>query len=108
MPLDTAKKRRSVVAISLYPLGPGVFPDNDFDERDRRVAGYGYYGFETELVTITLSGVISGTITLSGGIFGTTLLSGEIEGEISLSGEINPTRALSGQIQSLVEKTEEA
>lgn len=44
MAIDTERKRRSAVAISLYALGPSVLADGGFDQGDRQTIGYGYSG----------------------------------------------------------------
>ena len=42
--IDSAAKRKSVVAIGLMMVGPVVVPDGSFDQSDRQVIGYGYGG----------------------------------------------------------------
>ena len=42
MAVDSAKRRKSVVAIGLMAVGPVVVADSSIDLFDRKVVGYGY------------------------------------------------------------------
>ncbi len=53
MAIDSEKKRASVVALSLYCMGPSVRPDGGLDAVDRAVIGY---GFGAVLAAIVVTG----------------------------------------------------
>ena len=44
MAIDSEAKRKSIAAIGLYAIGATVLPSGTFDEAQRQVVGYGYYG----------------------------------------------------------------
>lgn len=44
MAIDSAQKRKSIAAISLYAIGPVVVPDGTIGQPDRQVIGYSYSG----------------------------------------------------------------
>jgi len=108
MAIDSERKRKSVVAISHYALGPVVVPDGTLISTDRQVIGYGYYGVKAETkIIVTLLGAIFGTAVLTGDVCGVLGVSGIVQGRIKLTGEVNSTRGLIGKIQQTVEKTGE-
>jgi hypothetical protein len=108
MAIDSERKRKSVVAISHYAIGPVIVPDGTLISADRQVIGYGYYGIKTEVkIIVTLLGVIFSTIIKTGELCGVLGKTGKIESTINLSGEIESTREISGKIQETVEKSGE-
>lgn len=48
MAIDSEAKRKSIAAISLYPIGPVVVPDGTIGDEDRQAIGYGYYGIAAD------------------------------------------------------------
>lgn len=58
MAIDTPRKRMSVAAISLYPLGPVLVPDGSFAVADRQTIGYGYYGIIADVAIAETAGVV--------------------------------------------------
>jgi len=46
--IDNERKRRSLIAISLYSMGPSVVPDGTIVQGDRQTIGYGYYGIAAQ------------------------------------------------------------
>jgi hypothetical protein len=108
MAIDSARKRKSIAAISHYAIGPVVVPDGTLISADRQVIGYGYYGIKTEVkIIVTLLGAIFSTIIKTGKICGVWEVTGEIESTVELTGEIESIRGITGKIQETVEKTGE-
>ena len=56
MAIDTERKRKSVVAISLYAIGPTIVADATLGSEDRQVVGYGYYGIAAEIPQVSAPG----------------------------------------------------
>jgi hypothetical protein len=108
MAIDSERKRKSVVAISHYALGPVIVPDGTLISTDRQVIGYGYFGIKTKVkMIVRLLGAIFGTIELSGALCGVWEISGEIESTVEFTGEIETTRVANGKIQTTVSKSGE-
>ena len=56
MAIDTREKRASVVAISLYSMGPSIQAGSaGLDDEDRQIAGYGYSGIAVGAGAVTRS-----------------------------------------------------
>jgi hypothetical protein len=108
MAIDTERKRKSVVAVSFYAMGPVVVPDGTLISADRQVIGYGYYGVKTEVkIVARLWGVILGRIELTGEACGVLGITGKIQGTVELTGEVNCSRELAGKVQETVIKNGE-
>jgi hypothetical protein len=86
MAIDSERKRKSIVAISHYALGPVIVPDGTLISTDRQVIGYGYFGIKTKVKMI---------VRLLGAIF------------VEFTGEIETTRVANGKIQTTVSKSGE-
>ena len=48
MAVDTLEKRASIIALSLYSMGPSVQADGTIDTEDRQIIGYGYSGIAAD------------------------------------------------------------
>lgn len=58
MAIDSAEKRKSLVAVGFYPAGPGVTPNASPDQEWRQEAGYGYPGIlAAEAQTVKQAGL---------------------------------------------------
>lgn len=44
MAIDTEGKKRSIVSINLYSVGPSILPDGSTDKGDKQAIGYSYSG----------------------------------------------------------------
>ncbi|TVL98674.1 MAG: hypothetical protein CV087_20815 [Candidatus Brocadia sp. WS118] len=108
MAIDSERKRKSVIAISHYAMGPVVVPDGTLISADRQVIGFGYYGVKAETkIIVTLLGAIYCTIVLAGETCGVLGISGIINGRIELTGEVNCTGGLIGKVQETIIKSGE-
>src|SRR3990167_5652407 len=91
MAIDSAEKRKSVSAISFYPLGPGVTPNSSKDAEWRQEAGYGYPGIAATAVVaavwsaVSIPATVFKTITVPAVMFKTKTVDAIITKTISIA-----------------------